>query len=293
MSFVPTQVRKLKAKLKPHHVKSREADGLSLHYLEGWHVMAEANRIFGFDGWDRETVSSTAVWTKQVGTRYCAAYVTRIRITVRAGEHKISREGCGAGESNAASPGQAHEFAAKAAETDATKRALSTFGNAFGLSLYGGAAEVRAEARRQADQREQVSGVNVAPPSAKSEVDQPTQSSRAAGTAIAPSHAHTPTFRDEGAPDIASATNASETASAEPDAERLHRHRGPALERIRRGHSAQPLIHRAQHRAGSPHQCATRMDSAKLPPEVPGENGLLVVSSVPTDDRQSNELLQG
>ena len=221
MSFVPTQVRKLKAKLKPHHVKSREADGLSLHYLEGWHVMAEANRIFGFDGWDRETVSSTAVWTKQVGTRYCAAYVTRIRITVRAGEHKISREGCGAGESNAASPGQAHEFAAKAAETDATKRALSTFGNAFGLSLYGGAAEVRAEARRQADQREQVSGVNVAPPSAKSEVDQPTQSSRTAGTAIAPSHAHTPTFRDEGAPDIASATNASETASAEPDAERV------------------------------------------------------------------------
>ena len=57
---------------------------------------------------------------------------------MRAGEHRIVREGCGAGVSNAASPGQAHEFAAKAAETDATKRALATLGNSFGLSLYGG-----------------------------------------------------------------------------------------------------------------------------------------------------------
>ena len=68
----------------------------------------------------------------------CAAYVARVRITVRAGETRIVREGCGVGESSALSPGQAYDFAAKAAETDATKRALMTFGNAFGLSLYGG-----------------------------------------------------------------------------------------------------------------------------------------------------------
>ncbi|HUQ38302.1 MAG TPA: RAD52 family DNA repair protein [Aestuariivirga sp.] len=138
MAFAPTQVRKLKSKLKPAHIKTREADGNTLHYVEGWHVVAEANRIFGFDGWDRESVSSTCVWTKQTGLRFAAAYVTRVRITVRAGEERIVREGCGAGESNAASPGQAHEFAAKAAETDATKRALSTFGNSFGLSLHAG-----------------------------------------------------------------------------------------------------------------------------------------------------------
>jgi DNA recombination protein Rad52 len=138
MAFAPTQLRKLKSKLKAAHIKTREADGNMLHYVEGWHVVAEANRIFGFDGWDRESVSSTCVWTKQTGLRFSAAYVTRVRITVRAGEERIVREGCGAGESNAASPGQAHEFAAKAAETDATKRALSTFGNSFGLSLYAG-----------------------------------------------------------------------------------------------------------------------------------------------------------
>ena len=101
-------------------------------------MVAEANRIFGFEGWDRETVASDCVWTKQQGSRYCAAYVARVRITVRAGETRIIREGCGVGESSALSPGQAHDFAAKAAETDATKRALMTFGNAFGLSLYSG-----------------------------------------------------------------------------------------------------------------------------------------------------------
>ena len=33
-------------------------------------------------------------------------------------------------------PGEAHELALKGAETDATKRALATFGNSFGLALY-------------------------------------------------------------------------------------------------------------------------------------------------------------
>lgn len=143
MSFTQSQVRKLRAKLRPQHIRTRDADGVSLSYVEGWHVVAEANRIFGFDGWDRETVSCECVWTKQVNGRYCAAYVTRIRIRVKAGEAIIVREGSGAGESSAATPGQAHELAAKSAETDATKRALMTFGNAFGLSLYGGATELR------------------------------------------------------------------------------------------------------------------------------------------------------
>ena len=139
MAFSDQQVRKLKSRLKPQHVRLREVDGQTLHYLEGWHVVAEANRIFGFDGWDRETVSNSCVWTKQLGARYCAAYVARVRITVRAGEERIIREGSGAGESNEPTPGQAHERASKEAETDATKRALTTFGNCFGLTLYGAA----------------------------------------------------------------------------------------------------------------------------------------------------------
>jgi hypothetical protein len=41
------------------------------------------------------------------------------------------------GEGHGASPGEVHDTALKAAETDATKRALATFGNPFGLALYG------------------------------------------------------------------------------------------------------------------------------------------------------------
>ena len=58
MGFEGQQIRKLRAKLRPRHVRSRLVEGTELHYLEGWHVIAEANRIFGFDGWDRETVET-------------------------------------------------------------------------------------------------------------------------------------------------------------------------------------------------------------------------------------------
>ncbi len=98
MGFADKQLRRLQAPLKPQHIKSREAEGITLHYLEGWHVLAEANRIFGFDGWDREMVACQCVWTKQLANRFTAAYVARVRITVRAGETPIIREGSGAGE---------------------------------------------------------------------------------------------------------------------------------------------------------------------------------------------------
>jgi hypothetical protein len=46
------------------------------------------------------------------------------------------REGHGCGEGRGGSPGEVHEIGVKAAETDATKRALATFGKPFGLELY-------------------------------------------------------------------------------------------------------------------------------------------------------------
>ncbi len=59
-----------------------------------------------------------------------------MRIAVRAGGAVIYRDGSGSGHGRAATPGEAHESAIKEAETDATKRALTTFGNQFGLALY-------------------------------------------------------------------------------------------------------------------------------------------------------------
>lgn len=143
MAFSDLQMRKLARALERRHIRERQADGRSLHYLEGWHVISEANRIFGFDAWDRETISSQCVWQKQVGYRFSASYLIRVRISVRAGDTIVIREGLGSGEAVSPTAGQAHELASKAAETDATKRALSTFGNPFGLSLYGSKAKGR------------------------------------------------------------------------------------------------------------------------------------------------------
>jgi hypothetical protein len=76
------------------------------------------------------------VWSGQNGPVYATAYTAKVRVSVRAGDIVIVREGSGTGEGRASSPGQAHELALKGAETDATKRALATFGNPFGLALY-------------------------------------------------------------------------------------------------------------------------------------------------------------
>jgi hypothetical protein len=136
MALSDTQVRQLRAKLDGKHVKTRNANGMDLHYVEGWHVIAEANRIFGYDAWDRRTLASRCVWSGQSGASYSAAYTAKVRVSVRAGDITIVREGSGTGEGRASTPGQAHELALKGAETDATKRALATFGNPFGLALY-------------------------------------------------------------------------------------------------------------------------------------------------------------
>jgi recombination DNA repair RAD52 pathway protein len=112
-------------------------------YLEGWQVIAEANRIFGFDGWQRQTIAVRCVAQAErlIGRDqkpgWGVTYTARVRVTVTAGGLvPLVREGSGAGHGIDVDLGQAHESALKEAETDAMKRALMTFGNPFGLALY-------------------------------------------------------------------------------------------------------------------------------------------------------------
>lgn len=106
-------------------------------YVEGWHVIAEANRIFGYEGWDRETLETHLLGEPEyVDNKWRVAYRCRVRVTVRAGEQTIVREGSGYGSGILKDLRDAHEGAIKEAETDAMKRALMTFGNQFGLALY-------------------------------------------------------------------------------------------------------------------------------------------------------------
>ncbi len=137
MTFSNTQRQELIAPLNKAHVATRQQAGQTLSYLAAWHVIAEANRIFGFAEWDRETVEMRQLGEpRMINEKFRVGYTARVRITVRAGDTVIVREGCGFGSGIDRDVDQAHESAVKEAESDAMKRALMTFGNAFGLALY-------------------------------------------------------------------------------------------------------------------------------------------------------------
>lgn len=140
--FSDDQKEMLSAKLDPKHVKGRQQGNTKVSYVEGWHVIAEANRIFGFDAWNRETVmlqetNRDLVDLEKNGRAYQQwriGYIAKVRITVDGVIRDGTGFGSGMGYPNAI--GDAVEGAIKEAETDAMKRALMTFGNPFGLALY-------------------------------------------------------------------------------------------------------------------------------------------------------------
>ena len=127
-------------------------------YVEGWQVIAEANRIFGFAGWQRQTIAVRCVAQAErfIGREqkpgWGVTYTARVRVTVTVGGlPPLIREGSGAGHGIDVDLGQAHESALKEAETDAMKRALMTFGNPFGLALYDKAQRQVSSAAGQGD----------------------------------------------------------------------------------------------------------------------------------------------
>jgi len=143
MSFAPQQIDSLKAGLDRSKVRQREQAGRKFSYVEGWHAIAEANRIFGFGEWSSETVEIRCVSEapRKIGKSnprdgFAVSYIARVRVTVMAGDTPIVREGVGSGHGLDVDLGLAHESAIKESETDARKRALMTFGNPFGLALY-------------------------------------------------------------------------------------------------------------------------------------------------------------
>jgi hypothetical protein len=146
--FRPEQIAALSAPLDRARISSREQGRGRVNYLQGWVLIEEANRIFGHDGWQRQTLSCQCVTEAKrlIGSKsegrpqkegWGVTYIARVRITVHAGERGLLiREGTGAGHGIDVDLGLAHESAIKEAETDAMKRALVTFGNPFGLALY-------------------------------------------------------------------------------------------------------------------------------------------------------------
>jgi hypothetical protein len=75
MGFSAKQVQALRRHPSHRHVRTREAHGRELSYLEGWYAISEANRIFGFDGWNRETVESRCVLARENRGTFLAVYI--------------------------------------------------------------------------------------------------------------------------------------------------------------------------------------------------------------------------
>jgi hypothetical protein len=117
--------------LQASNVKRREG---KYDYVEAWHAIAEANRIFGFGNWSRETIycRETCRIERPNGKGWTVGYEAKVRITVG----DVVREGTGAGSGVQSDLFGCIEKAAKEAESDAMKRALMTFGYPFGLALY-------------------------------------------------------------------------------------------------------------------------------------------------------------
>lgn len=111
-------------------------------YVEALHVIREANRIFGFDGWSYtvERLEQTHMTTVQLTgnngpyEQLRCSFLCAVRVNVDG----VVREGLavGVGNGKPENAGDVIESAVKEAETDALKRALRTFGNTFGLALY-------------------------------------------------------------------------------------------------------------------------------------------------------------
>ena len=144
-THIDFMLEQLAKPLDRKHVKERTQAGRSLSYVEGWHAIAEANRIFGFDGWTRETLEMKEVRPAELVKlkkqsrngdyeveQWRVGFCAKVRVIAQG----IAREGYGFGSGFASDLGDAYESAIKEAETDAMKRALMTFGNPFGLALY-------------------------------------------------------------------------------------------------------------------------------------------------------------
>ena len=106
MSFTSEQNAMLAAPLDPKHiVKPTGNFGPKGDYIEGWHAIAEANRIFGFGAWERELIEwketnrDLVDVTKNNRTekQWRVGYVAKVRVTVHGEGGSRSREGIGFG----------------------------------------------------------------------------------------------------------------------------------------------------------------------------------------------------
>ncbi|WP_298508207.1 Rad52/Rad22 family DNA repair protein [uncultured Nocardioides sp.] len=136
-----------------HQSRIRHLDGNS--HLEAWDVRRTLIRVFGYGGWNVETIaldlvreieSPPGTLKRRNGstndrTVWTVVYRAQVRLTVKDAQgREIARyEDAASGDAvNQPSLGDAHDLAMKASLSQALKRCAVNLGDQFGLALYNG-----------------------------------------------------------------------------------------------------------------------------------------------------------
>ena len=147
MIFSDAQVEQLLKGLHPSRVKK---DPKGMQYLEQHDVRAHMNRVFGFGNWGQEVTKLDLVFEeptksidKQTGKpkpdRWDVCYSAAVKLAVRGQGNAIcAYEDAATGFAQNQTRGEAHDLALKSAVSTALKRAATSLGDQFGLSLYAG-----------------------------------------------------------------------------------------------------------------------------------------------------------
>ena len=137
--FTKEQIEDLEKELESSRIKTREKGNIQLSYIEAHDFITTANRIFGYGHWEY-SISSLEVVSVEVNQNQnnIISYKAIVHVVVYNENHsqKVCREDVGFGSGIAKTLADAHESGAKEAVTDALKRAMRSFGNQFGNSLY-------------------------------------------------------------------------------------------------------------------------------------------------------------
>jgi len=153
----PEVLEALDRPLDPSRVRMVEArGGRKQPYLEQHDVKRQANRIFGYDGWAPRLVELRCIGEEvfegrdgKEGRR--VGYLAIVEVTI---DGFLTRSDVGYGDAveYGGSTITCHELAAKEASSDAMKRAMTSLGDQFGLSLYDKQSAFRNGGQRQDDQ---------------------------------------------------------------------------------------------------------------------------------------------
>lgn len=142
MSLTPEQIDLLLQPLDDRRVRSLSGNS----HLEAWDDRRWLLRIFGWGGFDIETlecavVSERSVWEEKnpLKGRHTVVYRAQVRLIIKDTDGKVVAhfdDGAMGDGINQPSLMSAHDFAQKTALSQALKRCCVNLGDAFGLSLY-------------------------------------------------------------------------------------------------------------------------------------------------------------